>query len=89
MQLIIILWSAQWFHNETLKKNVFTFLCFLSKKKIVMLKLTYFTYFRMFALVKLISQDFYNLHIFPYNQTIVVLRRFVTMFILEGYKAFD
>lgn len=54
-----------------------------------MLKLTYFTYFWMLALVKMISQDFYNLNIFPYNQTIVVLRRLVTMFILEAYKAFD
>lgn len=38
---------------------------------------------------EMISQDFYNLNIFPYNQTIVVLRRFITMFILEAYKAFD
>jgi hypothetical protein len=54
-----------------------------------MLKLIYFTYFWMCDLVKMISEFFYNMNIFPYNQTIVVLRRFITMFILEVYKAFD
>ncbi len=74
-------------HNDFIMKlleKLYLFSYAFVKYKIVLLKLTYFTYFCMFALVKMISQDFYNLNVLPYNQTIVVLRRSITMFILEA-----